>query len=424
MTNPKALLATALVLLLAACGGGTPPPPSSLTLTVVDAQNVGYTAAYQLGSGSWTALTPNPGGTYTVSLSGNTLYGVAVRCNPLVPGVPTEVHVIQAAASELANPKVTCSGTNPSTVSYTLTVDASGVPGLAVGDAVVVSGRAFSAGGTVASLSNPVAVTLNAPAGPQDLLVTVSASGNPTNFKAAKVVRGVNISAGGSSSVTLTASDALSPQALTVSLPTGFSPTFGMAQVVYLSADNQGLGTVGSASGLAATNFSFRPVSGFGPGDRYTAFAVAGAGGHVLEAYKGSGGGSIALTLPNPWSTGSLGLSATAHPTVSGLSYGGANRRAYRLELEDSTLVYHVTLGTGWLGTATGYSFPNLSSTLGYTPFASGSTVHASVSALLSASPLLQLDATDPSAFTTNTDIGLAIATGSYTVGGASVSLP
>ncbi|GAA6763554.1 MULTISPECIES: peptidase S8 and S53 subtilisin kexin sedolisin [Thermus] len=420
----RKLLGMGLAGMLAGCGGGTVPPPSSITLTVVDTQNVGYAAAYQLGSGSWTALTPNPGGTYTISVRGNTLYGVAVRCNPLVPGMAVEVHVIQAAASELANPKVTCSGTNPSTVSYTLTVNAPGVPGLAVGDTVMASGRAFSAGGTVTSLTSPVAVPLTAPAGTQDLLVTVSAPGNPTNYKAAKVVRGVNISAGGSSSVTLTASDAPPLQTLMVTLPVGFSPTFGMAQVVYLSADNQGLGTVGSATGSAATNLSFRPVSGFGPGDRYAAFAVAGAGGHVLEAYKGSGGGAISLALPNPWPTGSLGLSAAAHPTVSGLSYSGANLRAYRLELEDPTLVYHATLGKGWLGTATGYSFPDLSSTLGHTPFASGSTVHASVSALLSASPLLQLDATDPGAFTATTDIGLAIATGSYTVGGASASLP
>lgn len=76
-------------LLLAGCGGGTPPPPGSITLTVVDAQNVGYAAAYQLGSGAWTTLTTFPGtNTYTINLSGNTTYGVAVRCNPFLSGTP------------------------------------------------------------------------------------------------------------------------------------------------------------------------------------------------------------------------------------------------------------------------------------------------------------------------------------------------
>ncbi|WP_243094891.1 peptidase S8 and S53 subtilisin kexin sedolisin [Thermus thalpophilus] len=426
MRNPKAMFAVSLVLFLAACGGGTPPPPSSITLTVVDAQNVGYAAAYQLGSGPWGALTTSTSGTqtYTFPLSGNSLYGVAVRCNPLVPGMATEVHVIQAAVSELGNPKITCSGASPSTVNYTLNVDVSAVPGIASGDSVVVSGKGFSAGGTVFSPSTPVAVVLSAPAGTQDLLVTVSAAGNPTNYRVAKVLRSVSVSSGGSSSVVLAAADTLAPSSLTVILPPGFTPTFGTASVAYLSQDNQGLGRVGFASGTAATNVPYRPVSGFGAGDRYVAQAVAGAGHHVLEAYKGSGGGNIPLALPSPWPTGSLSLSGPPHPTVSGLSYSGTNLRAYQLALEDSTLIYQATLGKGWLGTVSTYSFPNLSGILGYTPFASGSTVQASVSALLSASPLLQLDSTDPSAFSAATDIRQAIATGSYTVGGSGVSLP
>jgi hypothetical protein len=414
----------ALVFLLAACGGSTTPPPTSITLTVMDAQNVGYTAAYQVGNGPWTAFSPSSSNTYTFSLGGNTNYGVAVHCNPLAPGMSAEIHVIQAAATELANPKVTCSDANPSTVNYSLVVDASAVAGVVTGDTVVVSGKGFIAGNTVTNPTNPVAVSLTAPAGTQDLLVVVEASGNPVNYKVAKVVRNVNISSGGSSNVALTATDVLSVQTVSASVPAGFTPTFGTASVVYLSADNQGLGSVGSATGTAATSFTYRPVSGFGAGDRYAAFAVAGDSSNVLERYKGSSGGPFTLTLPNPWPSGSLTVTALAHPTVSGLSYGGTNLRAYRVHLEDSTLVYQVTLGKGWLGSNTSYTVPDLSaaSLLNYTPFSSN--VNVSVSALLSPGSVLSLDASDPASFTATTDISLAIATGAYTVGGGSVSLP
>ncbi|MDW8091930.1 MAG: hypothetical protein RMI80_11010, partial [Meiothermus sp.] len=233
MKKASRLWLLAFGFLLVACGGGSSPPPSSITLTVVDAQNVGYTAAYQVGSGAWAAFTPSSSHTYTFNLGSSTTYGVAVRCNPLAPGLSSEVQVIQATSSELANPKVTCSSPNPSTVNYTLNVNVSAVPGVVSGDTVMVSGKGFSAGGNVVNPANPVAVSLSAPAGTQDLVVTVGSGGNPANYKAAKVVRGVNVSGGGSSSVTLAAADALATQTIAVTLPGGFTPTFGVAQVVY-----------------------------------------------------------------------------------------------------------------------------------------------------------------------------------------------
>lgn len=422
MLNLRVFLASALTLFLAACGGGTPPPPSSITLTVVDIQNVGYTAAYQVGNGAWSAFPLNSSGTYTFSLSGNSTYGVAVRCNSPIPGNPPEVHVIQATNAELANPKVTCSEANPSTVSYTLNVNVSAVPGVAIGDLVTVSGKGFSAGGTVSSVSNPVAVNLMAPSGTQDLLVTVSASGNPTNYKAAKVLRGVAISSGGSSNATLTQADCLTLANITVSVPGGFTPTSSTALVVYLSADNKGLGGVGYASGTAATNFSYRPVSGFSTGDRYVAWAIVANSTNALERYKGASGGDIALALPNPWPSGSLTVTAAAHPTVSGLNYSSPNLRAYQAQLENSTLVYRATLSKGWLGSNSSYPFPNLSSQLGYTPF-SGS-LQVSVSALLSPNPVLSLDPNDLASFSASSDISLVHASGSYSVGGGPITLP
>jgi len=413
-------------LLLAGCGGGTPPPPGSITLTVVDAQNVGYAAAYQLGSGAWTTLTTSPGtNTYTINLSGNTTYGVAVRCAPFPPGTTPEVHVIQATPSELANPKVTCSPPNPSTVSYTLNVDVSGLNSAAGGDWVAVTGQGFFTGNTVGNPPGTVVVSLNAPQGTQDLLVTVYSPGNPLNYKAAKVVRNVNVTSGGSSTVNLGNADALSPQGVTVTSPPGFGVV--SAGVAYLSKDQKGSGQVGSASGANANSFTYRPVSGFLSGDRYVAFAVAldATPTQVLERYKGFTSGPVTLSFPSSWSPGSLTTSGTVHPTISGLSYGGGtNLRSYKINLENASLVYDATVSKGWLGSATSYAIPDLASQLSYTPYNSGDTVYISVCAVLSPNPVLDLDQNDLASLTATTDISLLCALGSYVVGGGSVALP
>lgn len=414
---------------LVGCGGGTPPPPNSITLTVLDSQNVGYAAAYQVGSGSWTVFTPSSTHTYTFSLSGNSKYGVAVRCNSVVPGNPPEVHVIQATNAELANPKVTCSGPNPSTVSYTLTVDVTNVPGIASGDLVVVSGQGFQPPGSVtqSGINYTATVNLSAQVGIQDLVLAVVAQPptNPANVRAAKVLRNVNISNGGSSSYTFISGDVLATANVSVTLPTGFTPTYGQASMFYLSNDNKGWGLVGGASGTAAANFPYRPVAGFASGDRYVVLAVAGNSSNVLERFKGSTAGSVSLTLPNPWPASSVAVTCEAHPTVSGLAYTDPNLRAYGIELEDSTLIYQTTLSKGWLGGATIYTVPDLSSQLGYTPFAPLTTVYVSVSSVVASHPVLNLDSNDPASFTATTDISLIHAIGQYVQSGVgSISLP
>ncbi|MBW6394445.1 peptidase S8 and S53 subtilisin kexin sedolisin [Thermus sp. SYSU G05001] len=420
---------------LVGCGGGTPPPPNSITLTVLDSQNVGYAAAYQVGSGSWTVFTPSSTHTYTFSLSSNSKYGVAVRCNSVVPSNPPEVHVIQATNAELANPKVTCSGPNPSTVSYTLTVDVTNVPGIASGDLVMVSGQGFQSSGsfqssgivTQSGTTYTASVSLNAQAGSQDLVVAVVEQplANPVNLRATKVLRNVNVSSGGSSSYTFTSGDVLATANVSVTLPTGFTPTYGQASMFYLSNDNKGWGLVGDASGTAAANFPYRPVAGFASGDRYVVLAVAGNSSNVLERFKGSTGGSVSLTLPNPWPASSVAVTCEAHPTVSGLAYTDPNLRAYGIELEDSTLIYQTTLSKGWLGGTTTYTVPDLSSQLGYTPFAPLTTVYVSVSAVVASHPVLNLDSNDQASFTATTDISLIHAIGQYVQSGVgSISLP
>ncbi len=175
-----AILSGLLALFLAACGGGVPPPPSSITLTVEDPMNCLNAAAYQVGSGPWQLLTMSGTATKTgtFSLGSQSQYGVAVRCNNW------EVKVIQATASELPNPKLKCSSSAPSTVSFTVNVNV-GI-GFAPLDWVCVNGT-----GCVPA-SNSVSTTLNLRPGSQDLVVTLVDFTSGISVKAAKVVRNVN----------------------------------------------------------------------------------------------------------------------------------------------------------------------------------------------------------------------------------------
>ncbi|WP_026234937.1 hypothetical protein [Calidithermus timidus] len=419
MPNPKALLATAVVLFLAACGGGTPPPPNSITLTVEDPGGSFGAALYQVGSGSWQPLTLSGTTTKTgtFNLGSQSKYGVAVRCGS---GSSAQVQLIQATNAELANPKVVCSTLTP--VPFTVQVNLStvmGAWGIQPSDQVAVG---LGPGNSAAVGSNTtVDVNANLPLGPQDLVITVFDPSGLT-VRGAKVVRNVNVTNGGSTNVMLQTSDSTSLVNFTApTLPSGYSfNSLGpgvQAAIFYVSGDNKGTGMVGAGT-------SYRPVAGFGSGDRYIAATSATNATNTgsVRQFKGFGGGAPSLSLPTPWPAGSLGVTAAAHPTISGLSYSGANLKAYSVALTGSGLSYQVTLSNGWLGSTSSYAVPDLSSGLSYTPF-SGS-VSVKISAVLSPGNLLSLDATDPAVFTASTEVAGPSAEGSYTVGGSPITLP
>lgn len=399
-----------LVALLAACGGGSgsTPPPSNITLTVEDPLGSFNAAAYQVGSGSWQALnmTGTTTKTATFSLNGQSKYGVAVRCSSLV------VKVIQATAGELPNPKLECdSSSTPATVTFTVNVsiDASL---LASGDNVCVNGSNCQPAGS------SVAVTANLEPGTRDLLVTLVDGSNLV--KVAKVVRGVNVSSGGSTSVSLASSDQLTPVNFTLPTPPAGYSTPTAELVFYLSANNTARGVVN------ASLTSYRPVSGFGSGDRYVILfgsTVTSASLVSLQFFTGT----PSLSLPTPWPSGSLSVNQTAHPSISGLSYPGNDLRAYQIGLQVPAQIYYTaTLSKGWLGNATSYSLPDLSapSLLGYTAPSSGSGTFE-VTALLSNKSILAADDSALLAFAAGDYLRLARAfTNSYTVGGGNINLP
>lgn len=399
------VLLTALTLLLAACGGGTPPPPSSVTLTVEDPMNSFNAAAYQVGTGSWQPLTMTGTTTKTgtFSLSGQTKYGVAVRCSSL------EVMVIQATANELANPKIKCSSSSASTVPFTVNVSVDSSL-YASGDSVCVNGT-----GCLPAANN-VSISLNLKPGNQDLLLTLQSSGG---IKVAKVLKNVNVSSSGSTTASLAPSDQLSPVSLTLPTPpSGYSPISG-APVFYVSAG----GTTGMVN---ASLTSYRPVSGFGSGDRYAALVTSMAANASVSSIQLFSSGAPTLTLPTPWAAGSLSVTQAAHPSMSGLSRNDPDLRAYNLYLQIAGQIYYTaTVSKGWLGIGNSYTLPDLSATnlLGYTPPSGSGSFE--VSAFLSNTSLISLDLVNPGSLQAGDYIREAkVQTNSYTVGGGTIALP
>jgi hypothetical protein len=409
-------VALGLTLALAACGGGAPPPPGSITVTVEDPQNVGYSGVYQVGSGAWQALNFS-GGSATFALGSEGKYGVAVRCGT---GSNTRVHLIQATNSELASPRITCSSPGaPSTVSFTVNVDLSAVQspwGIQATDVVFVNlgNRPVGSDTTV-----PVSASLSA--GAQDLLVSLVDPNTPT-FRGAKVLRNVNVTGGGSTTVTLQPGDQLPSASLTPpTLPAGYvyNNTFGpglQALVFYVSNAR--------AFGFVGVNNTYRPVAGFASGDRYLALSSATNASNTgsLIVWKGFTSGGPNLSFPAPWAANNLTVTAAAHPTVSGLNRTDAELRAYSIELTGASLFFQATLSKNWLGSQTSYTLPDLSSRLTYTPL-SGS-VRATVGALISSQGIFSTELSDLASFTSNTDIRVAVAEKSYTVGGSDITLP
>lgn len=405
MLNLRVFLASALTLFLAACGGGTPPPSSSITLTVEDPANSFNAAAYQLGSGSWQSLTMSGTSTKTgtFSLGGQTKYGVAVRCSGL------KVKVIQATSAELSNPKVTCSQTAPSPVSFSVTVAVAPTL-LSTGDWVCLNGASCQPAAASVTLSP----TLQS--GIQDLVLTLR-DNSFTSVKAAKVVRSVNVFNTGSTSASLTLSDQLPPVSFTLpTSPSGYSPP--NVAILYRA-------TGGGFAGVSIPPNSYRPVSGYAIGDLYYAEVNASAGSTGFLTHSQLFTGTPSLSLPAPWPTGSLSVNQLAHPSVSGLSRTDPDLRGYLLYLQIPAEIYYTaTVSKGWLS-GPNYTLPDLSATglLGYTPPSSSGSF--SVSALFSNTPLLSLDPSNPGLLSAGDYAQEAKAQiTNYTVGGGTVTFP
>jgi hypothetical protein len=164
-------------------------------------------------------------------------------------------------------------------------------------------------------------------------------------------------------------------------------------------------------------------VSGFASGDLYYAELNASSGNSFLTSTLFFTG-APSLSLPNPWTSGNLSVTQTAHPTLSGLNRTESDLQGYKITLSLFGNLDHTTfLSKGWLGSDTSYSVPDLSSQLGYTTPTAGSGIFT-VTALLSNQPLLALD---PSSFIPSAGDylqGATAQTTSYTVGGGPLTLP
>lgn len=192
------------------------------------------------------------------------------------------------------------------------------------------------------------------------------------------------------------------------------------AFVGYLSANGIASGSVNASSN------SYRQVSGFGSGDLYWAWIQANGPNAMLKSLQFFNSGAPSLAFPNPWGSGSLTVTQTAHPTVTGLTRSDPDLQGYAISLTSfGQLYYTATLSKGWLGNAGSYTLPDLSNQLGYTTLSNGDSGSFSVDALLSNKTVLSINLANPSGFAAGDYIRLAEAyTNSFTVGGVNLTLP
>ncbi|MGQ9735051.1 MAG: peptidase S8 and S53 subtilisin kexin sedolisin [Thermaceae bacterium] len=362
--------------------------------------------------------------TATFSLGNESKYGVAVRCGD------SDVKVIQATNSELANPKIVCSSPpspTPSMVPFTVNVNIDSSL-LAEGDQVCINLNC----GTAAANTK---ITVNLEPSKPDLLITLKDGSNWV--KVAKVERGVDVAGGRDTTVILEPSDQLEPEPFSgPSVPTEYS--INVVGVSYLSGNNTAFGA------LNASSTSYRPVRWFSGGDRYVAMAYATNAYAKLFLLQLFSGGRLSLSFPQPWSSGSLTIQQNAHPIFPSLGRTDDDLRAYLInfQLYDSSqpsrLSHTTVLSKGWLDGSTSYSVPDLSGLLGYNPPSNGSKGTLMVTALLSNKdvnkdvPFLLTDLAEPVTLAALVAVAgdagdylkAATVRTDYTVGGGEIHLP
>ena len=346
------LVLTALV--LTACPSPVPAKNVSVTATGADA------AAYRVGSGSWQV----PDDVTSFAFTATGAYEVAVRC-----GDDTSVWSLTKADTETLD--LSCPPAATSPVAFDVTFDVSSVAGAV--EAELYYGENSMASATTTGTFN----VTNGSAGEQDLvLVALDGSGTPI---AADMLT-VNVTAGGSYSITLAAGDTAnvisgSIADFSAQVPGGWPPAGAMMLTVTPKGTAVMGGFLGSSGG---------PFTSFTFGDHDLAFVMAADGSGVQSllqlATSTAPGASFTVDLPAPFSAT---VTSDTFPTVSGLSISDPELRMYGITMGWTTKTLSAMVSTGFLAGATSYTLPDLTGLAGFTGFAPASgdavTVNSSV---------------------------------------------
>ena len=348
------LLFILTALVLTACPSPAPVNNVSVTATGADA------AAYRVAGGSWQV--PDDVTSFTFTATG--AYEVAVRC-----GDDTTVWSLTKADTE--TPDLSCPPAVPSPIAFNVAFDVSSVAGAV--EAELYYGENSMASATTTGTFN----VTNGSAGEQDLvLVALDGSGTPI---AADMLT-VNVTAGGSYSITLAAGDTAnvisgSIADFSAQVPGGWPP----AGAMMLTVTPKGTGVMGGFLGSSGG-----PFTSFAFSDHDLAYVMASDGSGVQSllhlATSTAPGASFTADLPAPFDAT---VSSDTFPTVSGLSISDPELRLYAIDMRWTTKSLSAMVSAGFLAGATSYTLPDLTGLAGFAGVAPASgdavTVDSSV---------------------------------------------
>jgi hypothetical protein len=341
-------------------------------------------AAVKVGSGNYTAQTISSNGTLTITLpAGTTTYSVAYLCPPDTQFSPplTVESILSSSTQDSTLSYGNCPGVDSSTKfvgSMTGSVDASAFPDAEFVEFVTLAGQQQSAGW------DTVADTFQVGALAQTNRVVIGLyDSTMTHLLAIKNLdnQTANAALNSRNPIVFSSSDAPTNQAaITVAnLPDGYSTPWGQAFAI----DNGFFLAQGEL-----TQYPQLPNGILESGDFYsinlssTVFAGEGQLGVGALAFPASGE-PVTLTFPAPWSLSAM-VTPAALPTLNFnyTGYAGKTGVIYEAnigwnptsETENEILI---TANQNYLGSATTYPVPDLSSVSGFlTPPASGTNVY------------------------------------------------
>src|SRR5262249_24803877 len=285
------------------CGGGNsvvPPPPPMQNVTLTFTNGTPATAAVQIGTGAFTAMSLS-GNKLTFTVPDlNTKFSVAFVCPTIAVGNPPNLFVnnefiVQATIQDGTALNADCANI-PATGSLSGSVNSSLVPGAS--DVWVGGIGGFRT--SVGTSGSPFNVSL--PTGTND--VAAVAVDSSMNALAVRMLRSQTVpgTLNGGSTVILGPSDLTTLQPVTVSgLPAGFA-----APTEFVDYHNAN-GTLIILYNGPATQYRAMPAAAVGAGDFYL---YAASSTNILNhtSFVGSiqttttGGGPITHTLPQAWS--------------------------------------------------------------------------------------------------------------------------
>jgi len=356
------LLAALFLLVISACSND---PGTKITVSFDDVggQAAFPTAvAYQIGDGEWSNLSPDSEGGYTFYVpSGETRYGVAVRCNGLLGSSSQFGAVYQLTTAESASPTLPCPGTSAiATITGTADVSA------------LASSASFAVYSNTASkmydMKTKGEYRINVPENEKASVVLLayddSFSHGFFDLIGGRVFHDINATGVTSEDLTLKATDTIGKKLLgPFELPPGF--TYGGYSASLLTAGGAwafGLGRGDNTGGV------FKTIEGTRSGDFYALIASAPDGARSLNWQL----------LVDATEVKNATAKLTMVPFPSGYSVTAASRPVFALDGSNDGLDFHALTITssriywqymfskGWQGDLASYQPPDLDGLIGF----------------------------------------------------------